>query len=144
MVATSVRNPLRDRHEHVFKIDLLLSEHAETEAVLHEGLGDEAAVLNAVVERDPQGVVLLELDFEHILQALQLLFGGVRHPVGYGDIENHVLADPADGRLDVAIKEQFAALNNADLVTYVGQLRNNVPAVQDLLSHFSHFFHYAS
>src|SRR5262249_51980384 len=48
-----IGDSLRYRHEHVFKIDFFFAEHAELEAVGNENLGDEAAVLDAIVKLNP-------------------------------------------------------------------------------------------
>ena len=45
---------LGDRQEHIFQIDFLFLEHLDTEAVLHQHLGEEAAVFDLVVERDAE------------------------------------------------------------------------------------------
>src|SRR5690242_6629818 len=73
---SSVRDPLGDAHEHVFEVDLLLPEHLQLDAALHQRRGDEAAVEHALLERHLQvlvGVALADL-FELVrLVALDLI-----------------------------------------------------------------------
>ncbi|HLQ43764.1 MAG TPA: hypothetical protein VK137_03465, partial [Planctomycetaceae bacterium] len=45
-----IRDSFGNTHKHVFQIDFLFLEHLQAEAVLHQQLGDEAAVVDAVVE----------------------------------------------------------------------------------------------
>ena len=60
------------------------------------------------------------------------------------DGEDVALAHLPDGRLHVAVEEQLAALDDADLVADVGQLRQDVAGDQDRLAHVAQLFEQAA
>ena len=113
--------------------------------ILQQQFGDEAAVMHLIVERDAQAVFLLaRLDLEDIEMRFEQLAG--RGVVAVADRHeiNRVLPHLPDGRLHVAVEQQLAALDDADLVADVGQLRQDVAGNQDRLAHVAQLFEQAA
>src|SRR5262249_4129882 len=136
---------LRDTHEHVFEVDFLLLEHLQTHAVLQDQLGDETAVVDAVVERDAQTVLLrARLDLADVAVWFEQFAGPGVLAVAHRHQINRVLAHLPDGRLHVAVELQLAALDDADLVADVGQLRQDVTGNEDRLAHVAQLFEEAA
>src|SRR5439155_22488114 len=116
-----VGDSLGDGHEHVFQVDFFLTEHAEAKAILDQYVGYEGAVVDVVVESDPQRVVLARFDLEDAGMAFELFAGSLGHAVGHGHVEYRMLANAADGRMDVAVEQELAALDDAEFVPDIGE-----------------------
>ena len=129
--------PFGNPHEYVFQVDRFLAQHLEAEAVVDQGLRDEAAVLDAVAQRHQQEIVLRPCArSSSTLDCLSRAgLASALRPSPTHDRHARALADLLDGGLHVAVEEQLAALDDADLVADVGQLRQDVAGEHDRLAH---------
>ena len=66
--------------------------------------------------------------------------GGVGGAVGDGDVQHLADGGFADGGFDGAGEDQFAAFDDADFVTEVGKLREDVGADEDRFAHLFELF----
>src|SRR5439155_26093440 len=109
-------------------------EHLEAEAALDQGLGNKAAVLNAGAEGDEQ-VVILRLVFDLIDAGgfFEQHLGLDISAIADGDVDASALADLLDSALHIAVEEQLASFDDADLVADVCQLRQDMTGEHDRL-----------
>src|SRR5262249_55879471 len=132
----SVRDALGDPHEHVFQVDFFLLEHTELVAGLDQALGEETAIFSTVPQHHLDDLALFEQ-----VHTLDLGVSGQdlgRFLVAIGsdrDEEDVLLPDLSDRGVHVAIEQELAALDDADLIADVGQFGQDVAGDEDRLLH---------
>src|SRR5262245_21387648 len=132
----SVRDSLRDAHEYVFQVDFLFLEHAQLEPALDQPLGEKAAVVLSVAQRDLDDAPLIQKVHALDFRVAGHFLGRLLVPIDADRYEEHVLlAHLGDGRVDVAVEQELAAFDDTDLVANVRELGKDVARYENGLLH---------